>query len=55
MVNKIYIINPQNTSNLSPTAIAQLVPATVRLPISTQFPAVTIVNSSSGQPTGISG
>ena len=55
MANYIYIIDPANTGNLSPTALAQLIPASVRLPASSQIPAVSIVESSVGQPVGISG
>lgn len=55
MPNKIYIIDINNSITLTPSAAAQLTPSTTKLSTSSQYPAVTIVQSAMGQSVGISG
>jgi hypothetical protein len=55
MSNNINIINPNDTGNLSAVALSQLVPSNVKLPTTSQYPAITTVQSSLGQLVGISG
>jgi hypothetical protein len=55
MANNITLISSTITSNLSPSALAQIIPSSVQLPITSQFPAATIIKSANGSPVGISG
>lgn len=55
MPNRIYIIDPSNNTTLTPPALAQVLPSTTKLPTSSQNPAVSIIQSASGQSAGISG
>ena len=55
MPNHVYITDPSNSITLTAAARAQLTPSTTKLPTSSQFPAVTIIQSASGQSVGVSG
>lgn len=55
MPSNVTLISTTSTSELSPGALAQIIPSSVQLPITSQFPAVSIVQSADGSPSGISG